>query len=684
MTTPWERRQATQAPAASAAPWEKRKAAAKSPSAEPEQSAPAEQPKRDTGLETGRQRKPVVTGQIRNSPMDIAADQAAGNLTAGLVRGAGSIGATILLPADMINQKLRGEDFWSLKDNRQRRADMDGGLQTMGADTDSGLYKTSKIAAEIAGTAGVGGALANGARVFGAPAPVVQGLASGGINVDGATGMTGMLIRGLTGAATGAATAGAINPEDAGLGAAIGGFIPVSAKTAAAFGRWGKDSVKSLVQPLYQSGRDRIVGNSLREFAGGQVDDAVRNLQATRELVPGSAPTVGESAGVPSLAALERASMASSPEATNALTTRLAEQNDARVSALRSIAGDDAAKEAALAARSDAADVAYKTARDSDLMRRTLAIQGQVAKDAQTAGLGSLGNAPVRSEAQSAALAIRPTKALEDLAKRPAFTNFISDAKRLAANKGQDIGDPLTSIDGLHYIKLAIDDALEPSATNAIGRNARSALMDMKSQLTAEMDKISPVYGVSRKAYEQASKPINQMAVGDALMGSVRPLDQQIIPTQFTKKLTDKTAQQATGFKGATLENTLDPAQLKLLNGIKGDLARAEFAKNAGRGVGSNTVQNLAYTNMLNEAGVPAFIRGSALGQAAGGLLGQAGRVVYSRANQDLAEQMAQTMLSPAEAARLMLLQDAPSILLNPIKQGLLGTSKVAPVLSAQ
>lgn len=207
---------------------------APNPSTKAAMPAQVEQPKRDTGLETGRQRKPVVTGQIRNSPMDIAADQAAGNLTAGLVRGAGSIGATILLPADMINQKLRGEDFWSLKDNRQRRADMDGGLQTMGADTDSGLYTTGKIVGEIAGTAGVGGALANGARAVGAAPAIVNTLASGGMNASGVTGLSGMLLRGAGGAAVGGTAAGMVNPEDAGMGAIVGGSVPVAAKVVGA------------------------------------------------------------------------------------------------------------------------------------------------------------------------------------------------------------------------------------------------------------------------------------------------------------------------------------------------------------------------------------------------------------------------------------------------------------------
>jgi predicted GNAT family acetyltransferase len=766
---------------------------------------------------------PLSLGEVlRTMKGALPSVQDVGNIEAGVLRGAGSVGSTLLAPYDIAKDAISGKGL-SLESNRERRAGIDGGLREMGAQPDSGLYKTGKIGGEILGTAGVGGLLANGARALGAAPSIVQGLSTGGLNVAGASGLPGMLLRGATGATTGAATAGLVNPEDAGMGAAIGGALPTGAKLLAATGKAVGGGVKSAFQPLYESGRKQIVGNALRDFAGSQADDALRNLQNAGELVDGSMPTVGQASGVPSLAAVERASLATSPEATNALSARLADQNEARVAALRSIAGDKFAKEAALSARQDAAQVAYTKARDSDLMRRTLSIQEQVAKDARSIGvglrgapqsgvsvsqkgtylsaensagnvgghvrggalhishadvaeamrgkgngmalyrsliddahskglkvfsdkavekdavniyealarrgygvsalggklddgaaygakngaafevlpadvnkmygdstgwLGSLGNVQAKRPAtESAALAIRPTKTLEDLAKRPAFSGFINDAKKLAANKGQDIGDPLTSIDGLHYLKLAIDDALEPSATNALGRNARSALMDMKSQLTAEMDKISPIYGVSRQAYQQASRPINQMDVGEELMTAVRPLDGQIIPTQFAKKLTDETAQRATSFKGATLENTLEPAQLKLLQGVKDDLARAEFAKNAGRGVGSNTVQNLAYTNMLNESGLPGFIRSSKAGQVAGGLLGQAGKVVYSRANQELAELMAQTMLSPQEAALLMA-KKAPTLLqiqaANAGRKGLLGASKAAPVLIAQ
>jgi hypothetical protein len=65
--------------------------------------------------------------------------QGAGNTIAGLVRGAGSIGSTLIAPFDIAKDALAGKGL-SLESNRQRRADMDAALGTMGADTDSFGY----------------------------------------------------------------------------------------------------------------------------------------------------------------------------------------------------------------------------------------------------------------------------------------------------------------------------------------------------------------------------------------------------------------------------------------------------------------------------------------------------------------------------------------------------------------
>jgi hypothetical protein len=262
---------------------------------------------------------------------------------------------------------------------------------------------------------------------------------------------------------------------------------------------------------------------------------------------------------------------------------------------------------------------------------------------------------------------------------------YIQQAKNLAADHGKAIDDPLTSIDGLHYLKLSVDDGLQGTPTSSLGRNAKAAVMDMKTILKDEMDKVSPAYVAARDAYHQASKPINQMQIAEELLKSVSPLSGKLRAAQFASKLTDQTAQRATGFKGATLEGVLDADQLKKINALRDDLARLDFSNNAGRAAGTNTVQNLAYGNMIGEFGIPTFIRQSTGGQVVGNLLGRAGDAVYGRANKQMAEQMAQTMLSPQEAARLLALRETPNLLLvNAANKGLLGTSKAAPVLLAQ
>lgn len=145
----------------------------------------------------------------------------------GAIRGAGSIGATLLRP------------FESGAENEQRRQAMTGGLQEMGANPDSIAFGAGKLGGEIAGTAGVGSALA--ALFRGLPA-VQMLLQSGGM----ATGMPAaktmgakaaeLLMRTGAGAAVGGASAGLVNPEDAGLGAVIGGVAPTAIKAAGALG----------------------------------------------------------------------------------------------------------------------------------------------------------------------------------------------------------------------------------------------------------------------------------------------------------------------------------------------------------------------------------------------------------------------------------------------------------------
>jgi hypothetical protein len=120
--------------------------------------------------------------------------------------------------------------------NPERRAGMDGGLQSLGAETDSWMYKGGKLAGEIAGTAGAGGVLARGASAVpgvAAAAPnLLNAIRTSGMTAGTGNSLANFATRAAGGAVTGGASAGLVNPEDAGVGAAIGGAAPAVLKAA--------------------------------------------------------------------------------------------------------------------------------------------------------------------------------------------------------------------------------------------------------------------------------------------------------------------------------------------------------------------------------------------------------------------------------------------------------------------
>lgn len=163
-----------------------------------------------------------------------------GNLAAGAVRGAGSIGATILAPIDIIGDAIDGKGL-TLESNRQRRADMDAGLRELGADTDSLLFKGGKLVGEIAGTAGAGGAVANmlgRSSVVAANAPnLLQAIRTAGMSAGNASGIANPIVRAIGGGVSGGLSAGMVDPEEATTGATVGAALPGALKVAGVAGR---------------------------------------------------------------------------------------------------------------------------------------------------------------------------------------------------------------------------------------------------------------------------------------------------------------------------------------------------------------------------------------------------------------------------------------------------------------
>lgn len=189
------------------------------------------------------------------------------DMGAGLVRGAGSIGATVARP------------FESSQENTQRRADMDSALQNLtGANPQSMPYQTGKLGGEIAGTAGAGGVVGNVVGRAGTAIPYANNLArsisTAGMTTGMAPGAANFLTRVAGGAINGGVTAGMVDPSSAGAGAVIGGALPVVVQGAGAAGNFVSDKM--------QGGAKRLMQSSLKptiaQLKSGDADTAVNVL----------------------------------------------------------------------------------------------------------------------------------------------------------------------------------------------------------------------------------------------------------------------------------------------------------------------------------------------------------------------------------------------------------------------
>ncbi len=236
-----------------------------------------EQPKQDTSAADFVKRE-------LTSPLRMARD-----LVAGGIRGAGSIGATLVMP------------FESAEDNKRRRAGIDGGLrELLGADADSGAYTVGKLGGEIAGTAGVGPALGAVAGAAKLPA-LASALSSAGMTA-GRTGVPGMVARMAGGAGVGGASAFMVNPSDTATGATVGAALPPLLLGA---GKTGK----ALGAALTKSGGRSAAVERVAQELGPDVRQAIGDLQTYypkgAENIPVSSAGI---IGKPSIAQLEQAS----------------------------------------------------------------------------------------------------------------------------------------------------------------------------------------------------------------------------------------------------------------------------------------------------------------------------------------------------------------------------------------
>ena len=394
------------------------------------------------------------------------------------------------------------------------------------------------------------------------------------------------------------------------IGAPVGAVAPVIWQLVDKGVRAGK----ALVEPFLESGQEKIMGRFLRQMAGGEEAKAMRNLRNTQQLVAGSQPTTAQVAGVPSLAALERTLMATDQTAGNLMAQRQAQNAQAQAAALRNIAPASRISKYANF-REEVADDLYKDA-------------------LKPLNLGKLDDAT--------------TKEIANLTKRPAIQDAMEAAKVNAANKGIDIADPAGSMRGLHETKMALDRQIAAVKGRLERDQAGSTSAELDALKTAKTDllnfmenkNVSPIYKAARQSFERLSKPIDQLeSIAKLADKSISPETEKIYISQFSK-----------GLKDLKQSGVVSDRQIARLEAIEKDLARGKFAATEGKGVGSDTVQKLAYSNLMNEVGLPISASN------------RLGKFVYGDVNEQLRTKLAESMLDPKEALRLMRAGGQPKV----------------------
>jgi hypothetical protein len=399
---------------------------------------------------------------------------------------------------------------------------------------------------------------------------------------------------------------------NAGTGAAIGAPTPLLGKVANTVYGAGK----AALEPFNQAGRNLIIGRALRQFSGNDAEKAISNLRNSEQLVAGVQPTVAEVAGVPSLAAVQRA-VGGNPITTNAFAARKEANDIARTEALRNIASPTrVAKYQGL--RAQLGDELYTPALKTAMDFETLTPEMQ--------------------------------KQVSSLAKTPAIKRAMAQAKENALNKDYDIGNPSGSLQGLHETKMALDQEINAvkAKLERDGAGATSAELDglkaAKDRLLGFIETVSPEYKQARQTYARLSKPVDQLeSIAKLAEKSMNPKDYSVYLGNFSREL-----------EKVKKEGLLSTQQLKRLENLKEDLMRTDFANNAGRGVGSNTMQNLAYNNMLQEVNLPNLLRRRGMAETAGNIAARVKDVAYGGANKLLTTEMGEALLDPRKAAALM------------------------------
>ena len=207
-------------------------------------------------------------------------------------------------------------------------------------------------------------------------------------------------------------------------------------------------------------------------------------------------------------------------------------------------------------------------------------------------------------------------------------------------------------------IKKALDEAGEYGSASYTGKTAATNANNTNDLFQNWLKQHIPEYDAGKQAFAAASRPINQMEIGQALLEKARPAlaDYGALGKETSNAYAtalrngDALAAKATGFPGARMGSVLTPQQMQLVEGVAKDLARKANAQDLARGPGSDTFQKLAMQNIAQQSGMPRTV---------GGLLdlpgvSRATAWAYRETDEKMQALLSDALLDPQKAAALM------------------------------
>lgn len=444
------------------------------------------------------------------------------------------------------------------------------------------------------------------------------------------------------GAAGSGAVLGAVtSPEDMSEGASMGALAGFGGEVGGRVLSAGYRGGKAMLEPLTEEGRNRVLKRTLERFATDPSKLRDPALIPSNVTVPGRLPqlapgTLAEATMDPGIAQLQRAAAASSSDVASALAEARGRQVASYKGILDELAGNDGKREFFDAARETAANQLYRGAEAGGL-NMTKQLEGQIA----------------------------------ELMQRPSIKTAVQQARNLAAEKGIDITGKEGSVQGLHYVKKAMDGMIG-EAKRAGNDTMAGALMDTQQNLLDFLRRASPGYAEAMDTYRAMSRPINQMDVAQALRDKAIPALADMSDGSLARvnansyanalRNADATAAKATGLRGAKMADVLDPDQLRAVEGIGEDMARYAASQELGRVPGSPTAQYLGAQNVIRQflgpLGIPQSAADSMIGRITTGLMSLPFKLTQSQTEQMLAR----ALTEPGVAAKIMSTTDPKTI----------------------